>query len=163
MSSTNWKEGWVKYRVRNCENADLHRILWDRYKDGYLHFSQHAERWERDKISVMNMISERHANKGYLMEAGLWGEKDSKHYELCIERTDSGWRIEDIQFSMSEVQQEEGWNRCFYRETMVFPIPRDPKKLPFSSSSRKGSGKFRVIEIIIPEYRLNIFMTQGMD
>lgn len=155
-------DGWLIYNVRQnaavAEVCDLIRALsWD---DGYIAFSKGELRWQgkplNDTQDLIILFNHPHKDKdieGYVMEAGLWRQDGELIYEeLSIERDAGGFFTQHWQLHTSkDTIGDKKYLPCYYRYAQ--------KVLPLRQSKIFKKGEIRAVEIIVPDYRLHIYMT----
>ncbi len=158
----NFKQGYLIYSVKEnlavSELSDLIKSLtWD---DGFIAFSQGEFRWQGKGFDTIDdlktLLSVRHKGKGYegyVMEADLWREDGGMLYEeLSIERDSTGFFVQHWQLhtSIDTVGDRKAFN-CYYRHTH--------KVIPLRQSKLFQKGELSAIEVVVPEFRLHIYLT----
>ncbi|MCX7966015.1 MAG: hypothetical protein N2596_05265 [Syntrophorhabdaceae bacterium] len=154
MTDLDFKEGLFQY---NTLKGDFNLIKgeikdlkeWD---DGYLAFSNKEIRIAHVDVSLDSLSGRVNGIipgiEGYLMEANLWRTKDGIIEEMYIERDGNKFYLEKwILFKTPDTNK--GGFKCFYREADTLVNERGIFKRDHISA----------IEVIVPEARLDIFLT----
>lgn len=150
MKDSKFYRGLFSYNLRECSVDELRNISWNVYKDGYLHFSGKAERFNKDLHRIEELLINRFEDKGYLMEIGLWGSDGNNHYELCLERSGKKWKLKELCLATEFREPEAGWLECFFRSTEIFLIEQ--------SVLFRGMERYPAFEVVLPDHRINLFI-----
>jgi len=166
--SSDFMDGILCYMSKSVERDKLKEEIgelkdWD---DGYLAFSNLEKRLKDLRNLDIDALSGKvngivEDAEGYLMEADLWRSKDDgweKIYEeIYVEREDGRFFVERWTLMINESQKDKVDGKgyfCFWRR--MNPLIHKPSldKHLFSED------ELGAIEIIVPEARLHIFMSE---
>lgn len=159
---TDFSDGYLIYDVFKDATAMqvcelIKALTWD---DGFIAFSQGEFRWQgrgfRDIDDLVELFSKRHNHMdfdGYVMEADLWRKDGGFIYEeLAVQRVDASFFVQYWQLHTSpDTISDKTYMPCYYRHS--------PKVIPLRQSKLFKKGDLSAIEVIVPLYRLHIFMT----
>ncbi|MCX7858217.1 MAG: hypothetical protein N2513_09640 [Deltaproteobacteria bacterium] len=123
----------------------------DTYKDGYFAFSnkeinlddlrRHGDLLTGGKVPENDLGVE-----GYLLEIDLWTNKNGAYEEIYVEKLKDTYFYEKW---LLKEGRDEGGNPCYFRKAKIKLL----KKSVFQGK------KLSALEVIVPEYRISIFLT----
>lgn len=162
MNRSEFQNGYLIYDVKIVSDPMyILPVLKEHWYEGYVAFSKGEMRWssfvqnfsgEWDKL-----LEGRHSLKGvegYIMEINLWRDEAGIIYEeFSLEREDNGFFSQRFQLHTDkDTVGERKAMECYYRYCKnAFTITR--------SKPLFKTGDLNFIEIVVPDFRLNIFLT----
>ena len=125
----------------------LKSTTWD---DGFIAFSSEEKRLKDFDKDWDNWLKNKNsAENGYLMEAGLWRKDDSTVEELAIEREGENFFVQHWRLDTSD--SDNAGMKCYFREARTFK----------RGNIKIFDGTVRSVEVIIPDFRLRLYLTKG--
>ncbi len=155
MNTSQYKKGKLTYRVYEKMSVDeLISLISSEWDDGFLAFSKGEIRLKDipTGTDLKKLFSETHTTgqyEGYLMEAGLWRQSDGVLEEIAIERDGTKFFVQLFRLLKDE-NSTEGMP-CYFRENVNVRATGQSKL--FQSKDLSAT------EVIMPEYRLHIYIT----
>ncbi|MBF0564915.1 MAG: hypothetical protein HQK89_06705 [Nitrospirae bacterium] len=173
MGNDKFSEGTIKYKILSGMEIDevaKHTGELSEWSngDGYIAFSNRECRLNdflnnSPGLSLKDLLAKRDTT-GYLMEIGLWREKNGTVEEICIEREDSGFHFQNwiLYKEVKKGSGEGGCVLCYYRS--VETLPRE-KPLPRENTilSSGDEKSIRSYEVVLPEKWLHFFIIAGKE
>lgn len=162
MISPEFQDGYLVYEVKVIsEPGSLPPILKQHWDDGYVAFSRGEIRWNNFLKNFSgkwtDLLTQRHFMKGiegYIMEIDLWRDEAGILYEeLSLEREDGGFLFQLFKLHVDKATLgTDHAFECYYRYCRhAYTISR--------AKPIFNTGELSFVEVIVPDYRLNIFLT----
>ena len=152
VDAKDFKQGFIKFSANKTDKTEILNLLEDfeDFKDGFIAFSNIEKRAHEINKDFNELLNGRITGlpnvEGYLTEMDLWKNTESEYFEIYIERVENGFYYN--YFHLISEKSKEGYENCLYREMKIYPV-----KSLFKPGDLSG------IEVIIPEKRINIFIT----
>lgn len=147
-----YQTGRFTFSSREVPLADATAPDLAAWRDGFVAFSSRETRLQAFQESGLALTWERiDQESGYVMEINLWRDQDGVLEELCMERTDCGFLVQEWKLETT-APAEQG--NCYYREVQCRPRQGTASNI-FTGSS------VPCMEIVHPETRMHVFMSRG--
>ncbi len=147
-----YEMGIFTFSTREVPLTEAAQPNLNEWLDGFVAFSALEMRLSAFLNSGMPLTWERiDQEHGYVMEINLWRKRDGVLEELCMERTDRGFLVQEW---MLETSPQSDQSNCYFREVACKPRKGTASEI-FSAST------VPCMEVVHPETRMHVFMSRG--
>jgi|GEM_PF-1097316 hypothetical protein len=151
-----FKSGRLVYESGIMTTGELeNRYLQTPWPDGFAAFSAGEQRLGAAGDLRRLLAGRRDGTngpEGYLMEAGLWRNRDCVFEELAIEREGDDFFVQFWRLETGDTGDTGAADHlCYYREADTF----------VRGNTEIFSGGMPTLEVVVPELRLRFYLTRG--